>query len=120
MPSKAEELRRQGNERFCQGNWQKSIGKYTRCIRLLTTRSRSNSGPAADQQLDVLLAAYSNRAQARLNAGDHAGALEDAERALALDPAHVKSLLRRARALHGVELFQEAVAAYKAVLERPD
>ncbi|OAE33528.1 hypothetical protein AXG93_1467s1300 [Marchantia polymorpha subsp. ruderalis] len=95
---------------FGKGRWARAIAKYGQYIALLvgdktdeTTRSK-------------LVVGYSNRAEAWLKVHKYVKALDDCNKALELDNAHLKSLLRKGRALEGLRMFQEAVETYKEIL----
>ncbi|BBN15397.1 protein MpATXR9 [Marchantia polymorpha subsp. ruderalis] len=105
-----EEVREEGNRMFGKGRWARAIAKYGQYIALLvgdktdeTTRSK-------------LVVGYSNRAEAWLKVHKYVKALDDCNKALELDNAHLKSLLRKGRALEGLRMFQEAVETYKEIL----
>lgn len=81
----AEAMKAQGNARFEARSFQEAIKLYSKAITL------DPSQPSF----------YANRAAAWLMIGAPAECLKDCERALELDPAHVRSHLRVAKALLG-------------------
>ncbi|GJN08712.1 hypothetical protein PR202_ga26665 [Eleusine coracana subsp. coracana] len=86
----AKEKRRQGNDRFVDGDVDKAIELYTQALDLCPLSRRTER-----------LVLYSNRAQCRLARRDADAAASDATRALALARpanAHARSLWRRAQA----------------------
>ncbi|TVU48004.1 hypothetical protein EJB05_07623, partial [Eragrostis curvula] len=86
----AKEKKRQGNNRFMDGDVEKAIALYTEALDLCPLSRRSER-----------LVLYSNRAQCRLARRDADAAASDATRALALARpanAHARSLWRRAQA----------------------
>lgn len=123
-----ERIRHDGNKQFAEGNWTAAIIKYSECIALANTRPDLNalhSNPTAadlsdqkkDEFLRVFLLAFSNRL--RLQA--YAAALADAEWALEIDPKHVKTLVRKGRALHALQLYDKACEAFQCALaESPE
>ncbi|KAL3681639.1 hypothetical protein R1sor_024595 [Riccia sorocarpa] len=98
MVAKAEQLRLEGKNLFESGRWTEAAGVYGQCIDVLLKK-----GGDPEQ----LVVAYSNRAETLLQLRKYADALEDAEEALDLDPLHLKSLARKARALFGLKLYKE-------------
>ena len=92
-----EALKGEGNDAYKAGRYADAAGAYQRAIDL---------GVDCEAYLAVL---HSNRAQALLKLGDAAGALRDLDIALAVDPACVKALLRRATANTTLERYQDAV-----------
>ncbi|KAL3681633.1 hypothetical protein R1sor_024589 [Riccia sorocarpa] len=109
METKADDLRLEGRNLFESGRWTEAVGVYGQYIEVV-----SKEGGAPEQ----LVVAYSNRAETLLRLQMYADALEDAEKALDLDPQHLKSLARKARALFGLKLFKETVSICKDFLQR--
>ena len=95
-----------GNAAFKAGRFDDAVACYTRAA----DAAPSSSSPA-------WLAAVNNRAAARLAAGDHAGAAQDAGAVLAIAPDDVKARLRRAAAREGVGEAAGAREDYEAVLK---
>ena len=92
-----EALKGEGNDAYGAGRYADAAAAYQRAIDL-------------DVDCEAYLAVlHSNRAQALLRLGDAAGALRDLDIALAVDPACVKALLRRATANTTLERYQDAV-----------
>ncbi|CAM6127771.1 unnamed protein product [Calypogeia fissa] len=125
-----EAIRQEGNRRFAQGNWTGAIAKYSMCINLaggkmevehdMEKARKDGVNSIANVAFNHLLAlAYSNRAEARLRLHDYKGALDDAKKALKVDlqPKHVKTLVRKGKAAHGLELYSKACEAFKAALK---
>jgi len=94
LPPSAQELKLAANSEFEQKNYNKAIELYNRGIY---------------QHPHPIL--FGNRAAALIKrnySGDMYAAARDCCAALALDPAHVKCLLRLARCLHELDWFEEA------------
>jgi ankyrin repeat protein len=96
----ADAAKARGNAAFAAGQFVRAITAYSMALRL----DRGNA---------VLL---SNRSAARAAAGDYAGALEDADRAVRASPKWGKAHARRGAALVGLGQAGEAVKAYLAGL----
>ncbi|KAL3681676.1 hypothetical protein R1sor_024632 [Riccia sorocarpa] len=67
-----------------------------------------------------LVLGYSNRAETFLQLRMYADALEDTEKALNINPRHLKSLVRKAKALFGLKLYKETVTICKEFLRQDD
>jgi len=61
---------------------------------------------------DRINIAYGNRANARIQAGNFAGALEDCVKLLGLDPGNAKAFYNKGNAESGLERYREAVNDY--------
>ena len=96
----AEAAKAAGNAAFAGREFARAVRAYSLALRL----DRGNA---------VLL---SNRSAARAASGDHAGALEDGERAVRAAPRWPKAHARKAAALLGLGQAGEAVKAYAAGL----
>ncbi|KAJ3158331.1 hypothetical protein HK101_001358 [Irineochytrium annulatum] len=95
--AKAESLKGLGNKLMSEKKYSEAIDKYTEAI-------------ALDSSNAVY---YANRAAAHSQAGDHAGAVEDAKLAVEVDPDYSKAYSRMGHAYFCLGNFQEAVDAYE-------
>lgn len=86
--------RERGNEEFQRGDFQAAVRCYTRCLGLKVGN----------------YIAFSNRAMALLKLKEYHRAEADCDCALAIEPTHVKSLVRRATA-------RTALGKYRAALQ---
>ncbi|KAL3681686.1 hypothetical protein R1sor_024642 [Riccia sorocarpa] len=111
MADKAEHLRLVGKNLFESGRWTAAVGVYGQYIDLLL-----EDGGATEQ----LVLGNSNRAQTFLRLQMYADALEDTENTLSLDSRHMKSHVRKAKALFGLKLYKETVSICKRFLRRDD
>lgn len=118
-----------GNMLFAEGNWTAAACRYSQCIDLAGIQLdpnavHSNLATVSDQKDDfnrVVVLAFSNRAEARLRLGAYAEALDDAGLALQIDPKHVKTLVRKGKAAHALQLYQKACEAFQcALVESPE
>ncbi|BBN15395.1 protein MpATXR8 [Marchantia polymorpha subsp. ruderalis] len=104
----AEAIRAEGNDLYARGRYTQAINKYELYIELVT---KEKGG------LDRIVCGHSNRAQAYLQLRKYTKALEDVRKALELDPTHLKSLVRKAKALEGLKIYQDVVTIYKSLLQ---
>ncbi|KAL1496540.1 hypothetical protein AB1Y20_014146 [Prymnesium parvum] len=94
-------LKTRGNEAFASGRYQEAIERYTDAI-------------AVDEKAeDIHLTLYTNRATAKFKLKDYAGAINDCNAALRIQPRHVKAVLRRAAAKLELEDYKGAIADYE-------
>jgi tetratricopeptide (TPR) repeat protein len=114
----ANSLRLEGNKLFLQEDFYGATQLYTRGIlQAMKEQEHSRSHGSAKKftrianghgaESEVLLA-YSNRAEAWIRLQEYEKGLEDAQKALALQPDHLKSLFRKGRALLGLHQYREA------------
>ena len=94
-----------GTAAFRKGKWKSAANEYGAALELYGVRALS-SEQRAEQ---VIL--HSNRAEAFLKLDEYQAARECATAALEIDPAHAKSLYRRARALRQLGPWIGGVAA---------
>ncbi|KAL3681789.1 hypothetical protein R1sor_024745 [Riccia sorocarpa] len=106
-----ERLREEGNYLFSKGEYHLAVDKYSAYIESVADRDDYSKAKKPE-----LVFGYSNRAQGYLMLEEYSKALEDAENALRLDPTHLKSWVRKAKAFGGMKFHQQAVWAYKTVL----
>ncbi|XP_049709746.1 sperm-associated antigen 1 isoform X2 [Elephas maximus indicus] len=93
-----------GNEAFNSGDYEEAVMYYTRSISVLPT-----------------VAAYNNRAQAKIKLQNWNSAFQDCEKVLELEPGNLKALLRRATTYKHQNKLQEAVEDLSKVLDvEPD
>lgn len=106
-----EAVKAEGNDAFKSRSYQRAISHYTDALKLSAEAPLSvTSGPHVARL-------HSNRASAHSAVGNHAAALEDADRALEADPSFTKPLKVKARALLQLERYDESIATFKQALE---
>jgi len=104
MRSKLKEIegtKTRGNEAFQKGRYQEAIAAYTEAIAI------------DDDNVDLHLTLFTNRATAKFKLGDHTGCIDDCNAALAIQPRHLKALLRRAASKLELEQYKESIADYE-------
>lgn len=101
IKAKAEELKLEGNKAIAQKNFDLAIEKYTEAIEVLPTNA----------------VYYANRAAAYTNLQKYDEAIKDAEAAIDIDPNYSKGYSRLAYAKYVQDKPEEALEAYKKVLE---
>ncbi|KAI8376445.1 uncharacterized protein BYT42DRAFT_574635 [Radiomyces spectabilis] len=94
---KADELKSAGNRKVAERNYPEAIKLYTEAIAI-------NGSQAVY---------YANRAAAYSQQGDHDKAVDDAKKAVEIDPKYSKGYSRLGHALFCQKKFDEAVAAYE-------
>ncbi|KAF7721223.1 hypothetical protein EC973_005099 [Apophysomyces ossiformis] len=99
--AKAEELKAAGNRKVAERNYPEAIKLYTEAITINGTQA----------------VYYANRAAAYSQQGDHQKAVDDAKKAIEIDPNYVKSYSRMGHALFCQSKYQEAVDAYEKGLQ---
>ncbi len=113
----AHALRLQGNKLFLHEDFHGATELYTRGIlqamkeqehtRSATSPKKSGVTNGHASESEVLLG-FSNRAEAWIRLHEYEKGLEDAEKALALQHDHLKSLFRKGRALLGLHQYHDA------------
>ncbi|CAM6007029.1 unnamed protein product [Sphagnum balticum] len=113
----AHALRLQGNKLFLHEDFHGATELYTRGIlqamkeqeltRSATSTEKSGVTNGHASESEVLLG-FSNRAEAWIRLHEYEKGLEDAEKALALQHDHLKSLFRKGRALLGLHQYHDA------------
>ncbi|XP_057849630.2 methyltransferase FGSG_00040 [Cryptomeria japonica] len=131
LPGKAEnslakdllELRSEGNKYFKDEDWNKAIDNYSRCIDLALSRDKiepqvPSASNIQEKVKEALVYSYSNRAEAKLKLKEYADAVQDCDKALALDQYHLKSLFRKGRTFHYLREYKLACQCFDRALEQ--
>jgi tetratricopeptide (TPR) repeat protein len=100
-------LKDQGNALFAAHKYFEAEQKWTRALDIAESMTDTT----------VLLALFSNRAEARLRTSRWAQALEDAQAALRLRPTHDKALMRAAIAARNLGKYMEALGFMNRCLD---
>jgi len=96
----ADSEKEKGNEAFYSKDYEEAEAYYSRSLQF-----------RADDP-----SAWANRALARLKLENAAGALEDCEHSLALNPRYMKALHRKGKALYELKRYEEAVRCFQLAL----
>eukprot|EP00747_Dinoflagellata_sp_TGD_P191369 gnl/TRDRNA2_/TRDRNA2_54627_c0_seq2.p1 gnl/TRDRNA2_/TRDRNA2_54627_c0~~gnl/TRDRNA2_/TRDRNA2_54627_c0_seq2.p1 ORF type:complete len:300 (+),score=62.13 gnl/TRDRNA2_/TRDRNA2_54627_c0_seq2:241-1140(+) len=112
----AGKLKEEGNAFVKKGRHQEAAAAYRRAVDVILATAGKDNRVVNSNALAVL---HSNMAQVFLNMEQWDSALEAAEKALAVDPGHEKSLMRKAKALRGLGQIQQAIAFAEANAKVP-
>ncbi|KAK9766202.1 Small glutamine-rich tetratricopeptide repeat-containing protein 2 [Basidiobolus ranarum] len=99
--AKAEELKKAGNKKVSEKDYEEAIKLYSQAIEINDNNS----------------VYYANRAAAYGQLGDHDSAIADSIRAAEIDPTYVKAYSRMGHAYFSKGSYKEAVEAYEKGLE---
>ncbi|CAH1641972.1 unnamed protein product [Spodoptera littoralis] len=102
----AEELKKAGNDAFKDGDFERSIEKYTEGLRTCPLQF--------SQQRSIL---YCNRSASKMKLKKYKQAIKDCTKAIELDENYVKAYIRRAQSYEATEKLDESLADYKKILE---
>ncbi|CAA6664538.1 unnamed protein product [Spirodela intermedia] len=115
MEEEAQQLRSRATELLLLDDWEEYIRLYTRFISLCLHHVSGDAG--GDPKLQkILCGALSNRAEARLRLRDLPGAAGDCDRALDLDPSHLKTLICKGKILLGLDRYSSAADCFRRAL----
>ncbi|PBP26544.1 tetratricopeptide [Diplocarpon rosae] len=103
---KLDRMKGEGNADYKAGRWQAAIDKYSEALEVDPLNKGTNS---------KLL---QNRALCRNRLKDYVGAIEDCERAIALDPSYTKAKKTKATALGQSGNWEQAVRELKELQEQ--
>ncbi|KAH8658675.1 hypothetical protein BGZ60DRAFT_531360 [Tricladium varicosporioides] len=106
MVQKLDRMKTEGNAEYKAGKWSAAIDKYTTALDVDPLNKGTNS---------KLL---QNRALCRVQLKDYTGAIEDCERALALEPSYTKAKKTKANALGQSGNWEAAVRELKELQEQ--
>jgi DnaJ family protein C protein 7 len=106
MVQKLDRMKAEGNADYKASRWQAAIDKYTEALEVDPTNKGTNS---------KLL---QNRALCRVQLKDYKGAIQDCERAIALDPTYTKAKKTKANALGQSGKWEDAVRELKELAEQ--
>jgi GTPase SAR1 family protein len=98
LANSAQLFKAEGNSAFKAGDYEGAVSRYTEAISALCAHVPAGAMTAEPADREMLVVLRSNGSEAFFRLGKHEDALEWAEAALAVDPAHKKSLARKAKA----------------------
>jgi GTPase SAR1 family protein len=98
LANSAQLFKAEGNAAFKAGDYAGALRHYTEAIGVLNAHVPAGAMAAEPADEEMLVVLRSNGSEALYRLGKHEDALEWAQAALAVDPAHKKSLAREAKA----------------------
>jgi hypothetical protein len=105
--------KQRGNEAFGSGEYAQAILLYSLALdkadELPDSKGGSASGSGSEKQLFPRDIIFSNRSACFLKLGQHEKALNDAVRALEINPDNIKAVFRRGLSLHASGRYEEAM-----------
>lgn len=106
MLQQAEQIKEEGNGYFKGKNFSAAIDSYSRAIDILSDFEKldvnEKEKSAENEGSKALAVNHANRALCRILIQDFAGAVEDCNKALSIQPGYTKALYRRAKAFQGM------------------
>merc|ERR1719473_1364457 len=119
----ARDLKDEANQYFAASKWFDAIEHYTKALAYAEPLAEAALSPDEDHPVEpeaVSMASvlYSNRALAHLKRAEHRHAVDDCDKALALEPGAVKALFRRGTALAKMKRWEHAKADLAQVVEK--
>lgn len=116
-------LKARGNEAFAAGEYGQSILHYSLCLDKAQELPDADTNSASLTYGSVTMlfprdVIYSNRAAAFLKMGQHEKAVEDAVRALQINPDNLKAKFRQGLALHAMGNYSDALPILAAAHKR--
>ncbi|CAI8612603.1 unnamed protein product [Vicia faba] len=102
------EAKVEGNKLFVDGKYEEALSQYEHALQV-----------ALDMPsfVEIRSICYANRAVCFLKLGKYENTIKECTKALELNPAYVKALVRRGEAHEKLEHFEEAIADMKKILE---
>ncbi|GAU21821.1 hypothetical protein TSUD_176670 [Trifolium subterraneum] len=98
----ANEAKIEGNKLFVDGKYEEALSQYEHALQV---------APDMPSSVEIRSICYSNRAVCFLKLGKYENTIKECTKALELNPAYVKALVRRGEAHEKLEHFEEAIAA---------
>jgi serine/threonine-protein phosphatase 5 len=125
--AEAEKHKAQGNLHFKEGALVKALFAYSEAVEVLDGESdessvtsaatTASSGSVSDEAKALLLPVLSNRAFCHIKLENFGSAVDDAARAVELDPTYTKAYYRRGCALTNLAKWKEAKADFSKVVK---
>ncbi|PNY05862.1 tetratricopeptide repeat protein 1-like [Trifolium pratense] len=98
----ANEAKVEGNKLFVDGKYEEALSQYEHALQV---------APDMPSSVEIRSICHSNRAVCFLKLGNYENTIKECTKALELNPAYVKALVRRGEAHEKLEHFEEAIAA---------
>ncbi|GAB2215753.1 hypothetical protein Droror1_Dr00020151 [Drosera rotundifolia] len=105
---RANDAKTDGNLLFKNAQYEDALLKYELALQLAPEIPLSN---------ELCAMCYANRGICYLKLGKYEETIKECTKAIELNPAYIKALLRRAYAYERLECFEDAVGDYKEILE---
>lgn len=112
-----EQLKNDGNNDYKNKKYAESIASYGRAIQLINSSSSNSNGSDDSEEMviemdpSLLISLLTNRAAAYLMLLQYKEANSDCDHAIKLDPTNAKAFIRRATALKGLGLIDQAISS---------
>ncbi|PON99288.1 N-terminal acetyltransferase A, auxiliary subunit [Trema orientale] len=104
----ANDAKLEGNKLYSSGQFEDALSQYELALEL---------APEIPSSVEIRSTCHSNRAICYLKLGKYEDTIKECTKALELNPAYLKALLRRGEAHEKLEHFEEAIADMKKILE---
>ncbi|KAK7292997.1 hypothetical protein RJT34_15857 [Clitoria ternatea] len=104
----ANEAKVEGNKLFVDGKYEEALSQYELALQV---------APDMPSSVEIRSICHANRAVCFLKLGKYEDTTKECTKALELNPAYVKALLRRGEAHEKLDHFEEAIADMKKILE---
>eukprot|EP00250_Pteridium_aquilinum_P019387 c24408_g1_i1 orf=242-1048(-) len=106
--SQANAAKTEGNEFYAAGKYEDALACYTNALEIVPEHENSN---------EIRAACHSNSATCHFQLNHFEEAVAQSTKALEINPAYVKALMRRAQSHEKMDHLDEALADYNKVLE---
>ncbi|KAK4270291.1 hypothetical protein QN277_023344 [Acacia crassicarpa] len=106
--AQANDAKLEGNKLFGDGQFEEALSKYELALQI---------APDMPSSIEVRSICHSNRGVCFMKLGKYEDTIKECTKALELNPAYLKSLVRRGEAHEKLEHFEEAIADMKKILE---
>lgn len=106
--AQANDAKVEGNALFKDGKYEDALSRYESALQL---------APEMPSSVELRSICHSNRAICYLKLGKYGETVKECTKALELNPAYVKALVRRGEALEKLERYDEAISDLKKILE---
>ncbi|KAH9309118.1 hypothetical protein KI387_037029, partial [Taxus chinensis] len=106
--AQANDAKAEGNQFFGAGEYEAALAQYASALEIAPDHPMAN---------EIRSVCYANRGICYYKLGKYEETIKESTKALELNPAYTKALIRRAEAHENLEHFEEAIADMKKVLE---
>lgn len=106
--AQANDAKVEGNSLFKDGHYDDALSKYELALQV---------APEMPDSVELRSICHSNRGICYLKLGKYDETVKECSKALELNPAYLKALIRRGEAYEKLERYEEAIADMKKILE---